>query len=320
MKMINHLRELYGFPQAVLANYVGVSRGHLSMAAIGRKDLQTTAYLKLGKLALALKDEEGPEITAIKAGHRALLQQKEAAFVKLKILETQHRLMSCQRKLRRMQVKYRQAIHSIACLAVLQADPGDPDIIHYRVMEMDARKLLDKNSETAQFDLELRIEGLKATAEFLQRRVELSVSPAVLPTDIADPGMPESEPGEISTREPSGENVRTANREVASPGEEGNDKEPLVPCGGAIQHRRVTLPASRRKRYKVKGIPGRRLMDKQKAPALFDRGLRRNEIKPREQFVRTRVAGLSLISQLPTGGVDIFSAAPTNPDVHIVFH
>ena len=50
MKLIHHLREFYGFPQAVLAQYVGVSRGHLSMAAIGRKDLQTAAFLKLPEL------------------------------------------------------------------------------------------------------------------------------------------------------------------------------------------------------------------------------------------------------------------------------
>ena len=61
MKLINHLREFYGFPQAVLAQYVGVSRGHLSMAAIGRKDLQTAAFLKLIKLALAERKKEDPE-------------------------------------------------------------------------------------------------------------------------------------------------------------------------------------------------------------------------------------------------------------------
>src|SRR6187397_53350 len=47
MKLINHIREFYGFPQAALAQYVGISRGHLSMAAIGRKDLQTAGFLKL---------------------------------------------------------------------------------------------------------------------------------------------------------------------------------------------------------------------------------------------------------------------------------
>src|SRR6187549_1821334 len=93
MKLINHLREFYGFPQAVLAQYVGVSRGHLSMAAIGRKDLQTAGFLKLSKLALAVKNEEGPELENIKATHRNFLKDKEESFVNYKILETQHRLM-----------------------------------------------------------------------------------------------------------------------------------------------------------------------------------------------------------------------------------
>ena len=191
MKVINHLREFYGFPQAVLAQYVGVSRGHLSMAAIGRKDLQTAAFLKLIKLALAVKTEDGPEQEDIKASHRTLLKDKEAGFVNYKILETEHRLMGCQRKLHRMQVKHRQAIHSLACLAVLQADPEDPDINHYKVMEMSTRKLLDKNSEVAQLDLELRIAGLKATAEFLQQRVAARESQAAAQANReADNTMP----------------------------------------------------------------------------------------------------------------------------------
>jgi transcriptional regulator with XRE-family HTH domain len=171
MKLINHLREFYGFPQAALAQYVGVSRGHLSMAAIGRKDLQTAAFLKLSKLALAVKNEGEPDLENIKANHRSFLKDKEEGFVNYKILETQHRLMGCQRKLHRMQIKHRQAIHALACLAVLQANPEDPDIDHYKIMEMSTRKVLDKNSEVAQLDLELRIAGLEATAEFLRQRV-----------------------------------------------------------------------------------------------------------------------------------------------------
>ena len=185
MELINHLREFYGFPQASLAQYVGVSRGHLSMAAIGRKDLQTAAFLKLSKLALAVKKEGEPDLEKIKASHRSFLKDKEDGFVNYKILETQHRLTGCQRKLRRMQIKHRQAIHALACLAVLQANPEDPDIDHYKIMEMSTRKVLDKNSEVAQLDLELRIAGLEATAEFLRQRVAARES---LPAVKANPG------------------------------------------------------------------------------------------------------------------------------------
>ncbi len=270
MKMINHLRDIYGFPQAVLARYVGVSRGHLSMAAIGRKDLQTAAYLKLGKLALAVKNEEGPELEAVKAAHRRLQTEKESVFVKSKMLETQYRLMSCQRKLRRMRVKYRQATHAIACLAVLQANPGDPDINHYRVMEMEARELLDKNSETAQFEIELRIEGLKATAECLRRRVELADSLAVLPPDTTNPGMDEPEPVEIFARETLEENVETAEEEVASPVEGVKVKAVLLPVPVVIEGGRVILPAPHRGQYKVMDLSGRRLPGKNREPAWLD--------------------------------------------------
>jgi hypothetical protein len=45
-------------------------------------------------------------------------------------------------------------------------------------MEIYARKVLDKNSEAAQLDLELRIAGLEATAEFLRQRVAARESQA----------------------------------------------------------------------------------------------------------------------------------------------
>jgi hypothetical protein len=183
MEMINQIRESYGFPQAVLAQYVSVSRGHLSMAAIGRKQLQTPAFLKLSKLALALKKEGGPETGDNRADQRMFLPEKEEGFVKHKIVETHHRLVGCQRKLRSMQIKYRQAIHALACLAVLKANPEDPDTIHYTIMEIYARKVLDKNSEAAQLDLELRIAGLEATAEFLRQRVAARESQAAAPAN-----------------------------------------------------------------------------------------------------------------------------------------
>jgi hypothetical protein len=183
MEMINQIRESYGFPQAVLAQYVSVSRGHLSMAAIGRKQLQTAAFLKLSKLALALKKEGSPEPGDTRVDHRLFLPEKEESFLKHKIVETHHRLVGCQRKLHSMQIKYRQAIHALACLAVLQANPEDPDTIHYTIMEIYARKVLDKNSEAAQLDLELRIAGLEATAEFLRQRLAARESQAAAPAN-----------------------------------------------------------------------------------------------------------------------------------------
>jgi hypothetical protein len=71
----------------------------------------------------------------------------------------------------------------LACLTVLQANPEDPDTIHYTIMEIYARKVLDKNSEAAQLDLELRIAGLEATAEFLRQRLAARESQAAAPAN-----------------------------------------------------------------------------------------------------------------------------------------
>jgi hypothetical protein len=244
MKLINQLREFYGFPQAVLAQYVGVSRGHLSMAAIGRKDLQTAAFLKLSKLILAVKVEGGTEEEHIKANHRSFLKDKEDGFVNLKILETRHRLMSCQRKLHRMQIKYRQAIHALACLAVLQANPEDRDIDLYQVMELSTRKVLDKNSEVAQFDLELRIAGLEATAEFLRQRVAARESLAAVPANWEAANPEQVKPVKIFTGVQL-DNKREVAHVDAAPGTERLEaKAASLPAGLAVQSSLAAIPAN----------------------------------------------------------------------------
>jgi hypothetical protein len=85
----------------------------------------------------------------------------------------------------------------LACLAVLQANPEDPDTIHYTIMEIYARNVLDKNSEAAQFDLELRIAGLEATAEFLRQKVAARESQAAVPADREVYNMEPAKPVKI---------------------------------------------------------------------------------------------------------------------------
>lgn len=57
MKMIKEIREFYGFPQSILAQYLGISRGHLARAETGKRDLQTELYLQLNKFASAIYEQ-----------------------------------------------------------------------------------------------------------------------------------------------------------------------------------------------------------------------------------------------------------------------
>lgn len=77
MKMIKEIREFYGFPQSILAQYLGISRGHLAMAKTGKRDLQTELYLQLNKFASAIYEQvSGATGTIIKKTSGGILPQK----------------------------------------------------------------------------------------------------------------------------------------------------------------------------------------------------------------------------------------------------
>ena len=171
MKMIKEIREFYGFPQAVLAQYLGISRGHLAMAETGKRDLQTDLYLKLTKLASAIHSPNrrvAGTPSSIPTDHQ---KNKWRDFAKEKLAELQYKMMTCLRVLGGMKRKYNQALRALESLAVLRTKPEDLDNRQYEVMEITARQLLEKTSEVAQFHLEMQIEGLRAKSDFLQARI-----------------------------------------------------------------------------------------------------------------------------------------------------
>jgi transcriptional regulator with XRE-family HTH domain len=293
MEMINQIRESYGFPQALLAQYVSVSRGHLSMAAIGRKQLQTPAFLKLSKLALAVKNEGAPELENIKANQRPFLTEREEGFLKHKILETHHRLVGCQRKLHSMQIKYRQAINALACLAVLQANPEDPDTIHYTIMEIYARNVLDKNSEAAQFDLELRIAGLEATAEFLRQRVAARESQAVVPANPEAANMEPVKPVKMVAGVQLDNKSEVAQVEPAARTESKEAKAASLPARPSVENSLAAIPTYPEDLHlnqdMLMGMTARQRLYKNNELTQFDVELNTGGLNDRADFSQSRL-------------------------------
>jgi transcriptional regulator with XRE-family HTH domain len=170
MKMIKEIREFYGFSQAILAQYLGISRGRLAMAETGKRDLPTDHYLKLSKLASAIHPRDNPlpgPGSKTGADHQ---KNKWRDFAKEKLAEQKYKMRTCQRALGGMKRKHDQALRALDILAVLKAKPEGLDSHQYEVMEITSAQLLEKTS-VAKFHLEMHMEGLRAKSDFLQAAI-----------------------------------------------------------------------------------------------------------------------------------------------------
>jgi hypothetical protein len=192
-----------------------------------------------------------------------------------------------------MQIKYRQAIHALACLAVLQANPGDPDIDLYQLMEMSTRKVLDKNSEVAQFDLELRIEGLKATAEFLRQRVAARESLAATPANLEDANREPVKPVKIFAGVQLDNKSEVARVDPAARTESKEAKAASLPDRLAVEDSLAAITAISEDLHMNQGVlmviaPSQRL-DKNSGVTQFDVELNTSGLNNRADFSQGRL-------------------------------
>ena len=139
------------------------------MVETGKRDLQTDQYLRLSRLALAFNPLNSG-VSAARSKTHTDHQKKLNDFAKKKLAEQQYKMTTCQRALTWIKRKHDQALRALESLTVLMAKPNDPDNRHYEIMEITARRVLEK-TELAQFGLEMQIEGLRAKADFLNATI-----------------------------------------------------------------------------------------------------------------------------------------------------
>ena len=168
--MLKEIREHYGIPQSLFADYLGITRSHLSMAESGRRNISSQITLSLLPLYLAIsqprskhKDEAlGKELTLQKEDlYKLMDRRKKENEYKLPLLE---KLLS---KMKEDQDRCTLILESIQSIRA-KAKPKDMGLL--TIIEFNARKLQKKTGENSQLKLELQIQNLQAEVSYLKNR------------------------------------------------------------------------------------------------------------------------------------------------------
>jgi transcriptional regulator with XRE-family HTH domain len=170
MRATRQLRLQYGFTQQQLADYLGVTKGLLSMVESGKRTLPTAALLKLGSM---LQTPAGNDtgITGKKNTERLERQQAGAA----KALEAHARNCAvdaalANKKLTGLKKNYDQAVNTLELVSKLRRvqagndTAAKKDILWQNMVEAIALKRLDACGEGAQQLLRIKIEALQKQA------------------------------------------------------------------------------------------------------------------------------------------------------------
>ncbi len=171
MRSAKQIRRQYGFTQQQLAGYLGITKGLLSMAELGKRTLPTAAMLKISSM-LQLPDSHSTNSTDKKIAERLKKQQAYAA----KSLEAHARNCAAaaamaNKKLTGLEKNYEQAINTLNLVSQLrqvQAANGTAakkDILWQNMVEAIAFAKLDTCGEATQQLLRIKKETLEIQAE-----------------------------------------------------------------------------------------------------------------------------------------------------------
>ena len=167
-RMIKEVRAFFNIPQETLADYLGVTRSHLSMAESGFRQLSGIAYESLSKFYQAIpaaevviKHEKLKEAINIQ-------QEKHSEKVSQKLKRGKLNVSMLEYDLSKMKEKQEQAIRILESLENIKAiaKPFDEGMIF--IIETAAFKLQQETAEDVQLKLLLRIAGFKGEIAFLE--------------------------------------------------------------------------------------------------------------------------------------------------------
>ncbi len=166
--MIKEVREFYGISQELFAAYLGITRSHLSMAEIGKRDISGKANIIVSHLYLALLQSK--EATADAKLKSSLQEQKKKLTDKAdKLLRNREYYLTRAKmnleELQSGQVKSTKIIDSLTTL--MQSDKLQ-DKRMMEIINIQARRMQDNTSEVYQLELQLKIRGLEAEIEYLK--------------------------------------------------------------------------------------------------------------------------------------------------------
>ena len=170
--MTKEIREYYGIPQGLFADFLGIPRSQLSMAESGRRSISGEItlgilpfYLATLKTESKSKDEKLDEQLAIQKQHlNKLIDSRQK--------ENKYRLLVLERSLFKMKEDQARCLKILNSLQVLktEATTKEKDEGLIFIIEYNCRKLQNKTGEDSLFKIELQIQNLQAEMLYLENR------------------------------------------------------------------------------------------------------------------------------------------------------
>lgn len=164
MKASVELRKKLGLPQEQMAQFLSISRSHLSLYELGLRDLSSKALTKLAELEILLLQSplEQPEALPHLPGQ----QQKAARLLDKHAVDHYHKLHLAQPKLAAIKEKDAQQTLLLATINKLRATTknGTGSKTHrawLNMLETEVLGQIEQNSIHVQAVLQLQIEGLQ---------------------------------------------------------------------------------------------------------------------------------------------------------------
>jgi transcriptional regulator with XRE-family HTH domain len=95
--MIKKIREFYGIPQSLPADYSGIARSYLSMAEIGKRNVDSSKLLTLLKLCNSTKAKTASKKLRSIEKLAKIQKTNFENLIKHEVLKCKHRIGFCAR-------------------------------------------------------------------------------------------------------------------------------------------------------------------------------------------------------------------------------
>ena len=171
--MIKEVRAFYGIPQGLLADYLGVSRSHLSMAEGGRRTLPTAATAKLLKFYQAMLAAEAASAAAPSIAPKTQDQQKKKLSREALVL-CRRKIMLQQRCIKKLQEQQSRAEKVLASLNSLAASADEFDAGMLEIINIQAHKMQGRTGPDQITKLDFELTLLLATKQQLENTIKTS--------------------------------------------------------------------------------------------------------------------------------------------------
>ncbi len=162
MKLTLSFRNQLGLSQEMMAIYLAMAKSQLSMYESGKRELPSSALVKLADIALFLQQNENNGVTESELQKEQDLKLK--TFLDFQIKELEYKKLKEQRLLERIQKKYKQNVALYAFAQHLQ----NSKTALAEVLLQQALKAIEQNGLVNQTIQKMKLEIITSQLDYLQ--------------------------------------------------------------------------------------------------------------------------------------------------------